>query len=190
VAELELEPQAALDRELAIRAGRGDASAFEMLVRRHQELMYSVCRRITCDDQDAADALQEALATAWRRIGTFVGRSSVSTWLFRVATNAAIDEIRRRSRQSQHSHVTTIRPGRFQDVEKAAVSKATVDWALAQLPPQYRAAVILREYHDYTYQEIADIMDVPIDTVKSRISRGRQALAELLLPSYRPELCP
>jgi RNA polymerase sigma-70 factor (ECF subfamily) len=152
--------------------------------------MYGVCRRITCDDQDAADALQEALLTAWRGIGAFEGRSAVSTWLFRVATNAAIDEVRRRSRQSNHSHLTTIHPGSSHDVETAAVSKSTVDWALAQLPPQYRAAVVLREYHDYTYQEIADIMDIPIDTVKSRISRGRQALAELLIPSYRPNLGP
>ena len=75
------------------------------------------------------------------------------------------------------------------DVEGVVVARSTVDWALAKLPPQYRAAVVLREYYDLSYQQIAEVLEIPIDTVKSRISRGRQALAELLVPAAREAAC-
>jgi RNA polymerase sigma-70 factor, ECF subfamily len=187
VAEPDPGLQAASDRELATLAAGGDSGAFEALALRHRSLMYGICRRITCDDQDALDALQEALLLAWRRIGSFEGRSAVRTWLFRVATNAAIDEVRRRSLRPGVPGAATPELAGPHDVEATVVTKSTVDWALGQLPPQFRAAVVLRDYCDCTYEHIAEIMDIPIDTVKSRISRGRQALAELLMPSYRPE---
>jgi RNA polymerase sigma-70 factor, ECF subfamily len=187
VAESGPDREAAADHQLTAWAAAGDTAAFAALVTRHRDLMYAVCRRITCDDQDALDALQEALLVAWRRIGSFEGRSAVRTWLFRVATNAAIDEVRRRARQpGQDSADLSGRPG-TDDVEDTVVARSTVDWALAQLPPQFRAAVVLREYCDLSYQQIAEIMDIPVDTVKSRISRGRQALADLLVPTFRPE---
>lgn len=149
--------------------------------------MYGVCRRITCNDHDAVDALQEALIIAWRRIGSFEGRSALSTWLYRVAANAAIDEVRKRARSPVPIlDVPDSQPGGH-DVELIAVTKSAVDWALSQLPPQFRAAVVLREYYDCTYQQIAEVMEVPLDTVKSRISRGRQALADLLLPTCLEE---
>lgn len=175
------------DNELADRAARGSKTAFETLVGRYYPFMFGVCRRITCDDNDAVDALQEAFLVAWRRIGTFEGRSAVSTWLFRVATNAAIDEVRRRSRRPELSDFTAAGPGVYQGFETATAAKFTVDWAMAQLPPQFRAAVVLREYYDYTYQQIAELLSIPIDTVKSRISRGRQALADLLVPASASE---
>jgi RNA polymerase sigma-70 factor, ECF subfamily len=170
------------DNELVSRAAGGSKTAFEILVGRYHPLMFGVCRRITCDEHDAVDALQEAFLVAWRRIGTFEGRSAVSTWLFRVATNAALDEVRRRSRRLELADFVAANRAVQYDLETAAAAKFTVDWAMAQLPPQYRAAVVLREYYDCTYQQIADLLDIPIDTVKSRISRGRQALADLLVP--------
>jgi RNA polymerase sigma-70 factor (ECF subfamily) len=149
--------------------------------------MYAVCRRITCHDQDAADALQEARLAAWRRIGTFGGRSSLRTWLFRIATNAAIDVVRRRAQRQEQFDAVAADYAAPVDVAESVITRTMVDWALAQLPPQFRAAIVLREYYDLTYQEIADDLEIPIDTVKSRISRGRQALAELLLPSFLGE---
>jgi RNA polymerase sigma-70 factor (ECF subfamily) len=175
------------DLDLVVRAVAGDARAFEVLAERSRGMMYAVCRRITCNDQDAVDALQETLIDAWRRIGSFEGRSAVSTWLYRIATNAAIDEVRRRAHLREHGDLAAADRAGPHDVEASAVTRSTVDWALGRLPPQFRAAVVLREYHDLTYQQIAVVMDVPVDTVKSRISRGRQALAELLLPSFRGE---
>jgi RNA polymerase sigma-70 factor (ECF subfamily) len=175
------------DEELAMLAAAGDSSAFEILVERHRDFMYSICRKITCNDQDAVDALQDALVTSWRHIGSFECRSSIRTWLFRVATNAAVDEVRRRARRQDQADAAVGDRASSLDVEAMAVARTTVDWALARLPPQFRAAVVLREYYGLTYQEIAETLDIPIDTVKSRISRGRQALVGLLLPSMRGE---
>jgi RNA polymerase sigma-70 factor (ECF subfamily) len=172
------------DAELAALAAAGDAGAFSVLAARHQKLMYGVCRRITCNDDDAVDALQEALVIMWQRIGTFEGRSAMSTWLYRIAANAAIDEVRRRARRAVQADESVLEGmAAAHDVAGEAALRMTVDWALRQLPPQYRAAVVLRENYDMSYQQIADILDVPLDTVKSRISRGRQALANLLLPA-------
>ena len=94
------------DSELAGLAAIGDAGAFGLLVGRYQRLMYGVCRRITCNDQDALDALQEALVLMWQRIGMFEGRSAMSTWLHRIAANAAIDEVRRRARRAVQTDVS------------------------------------------------------------------------------------
>jgi RNA polymerase sigma-70 factor (ECF subfamily) len=173
------------DAELVSSILGDDEAAFEVLVSRYRELMYTVCRRITCDDSAAADAVQEALIAVWSKIGSFQGRSAVSTWLFRIASNSAVDEVRRRAaRREQDYYLDESRPA-ARDVEAAVVARSSVDWALAQLPPQFRAAVVLREYYDFSYQEIANILGVPIDTVKSRISRGRQALRDLLMPGFR-----
>jgi len=172
------------DNELAALAAAGDTGAFETLAGRYQSLMYGVCRRITCNDDDAVDALQESLIIMWQRIGSFEGRSAMGTWLFRIATNAAIDEVRRRARRPAQAYDEVLDRAGPDDVESAAVLRSTVDWALGRLPPQFRAAVVLRENYDCSYQQIADILGIPLDTVKSRISRGRQALADLLVPSY------
>jgi RNA polymerase sigma-70 factor, ECF subfamily len=173
------------DSDLAALAAAGDDAAFRLLAGRYQGLMYGVCRRIACNDQDALDALQEALVLMWQRIGTFEGRSAMSTWLYRIAANAAIDEVRRRARRAVQADVSALdREAAPDDVAGQAALRSTVDWALGRLPPHYRAAVVLRESYELSYLQIADILEVPIDTVKSRISRGRQALAGLLMPSF------
>jgi RNA polymerase sigma-70 factor, ECF subfamily len=183
--EFAIEPVAEADADLVTLAAGGDVRAFEVLAGRHRGFMYAVCRRITCDDHDAVDALQEALLAAWSRIGSFEGRSAVSTWLFRIAANAAIDEVRRRAQRQREADAAIEERAGQTDVEAVAVARSTVDWALARLPPQFRAAIVLREYYDLTYQQIAETLDIPIDTVKSRISRGRQALTDLLMPGFR-----
>jgi RNA polymerase sigma-70 factor, ECF subfamily len=139
VAEFAQEREIVRDLELARRAAGGETGAFEVLVWRYQRLMFGLCRRITCDDHDAVDALQEALLAVWRRIGTFEGRSALSTWLFRVAANAAIDEVRRRSPGIQSADLAGADPADPYDVETSAVAKSTVDWAMAMLPPPFRA---------------------------------------------------
>jgi len=184
MAEVQTDRTPVPDNELASLAACGDTHALEVLAGRYQRMMYGVCRRITCNDEDAIDALQESLIIMWQRIGSFEGRSAVSTWLFRIAANAAVDEVRRRARRPVSADTLIADRSGPDDVESAVVLRSTVDWALGQLPPQFRAAVVLRENYDCTYRQIADILEIPIDTVKSRISRGRQALAGLLLPSY------
>lgn len=168
------------DDALVRRCAAGDRVAFEVLARRHQQRMYAICRRVTCHDYDALDALQDALTAAWQRIGDFDGRAQVGTWLYRIATNAAIDEVRRRRRRPAPSDELAAAPALRPPLEESVADRLAIDWAMGQLPPQFRAAVVLREYCGLSYREIAEIRKIPIDTVKSQISRGRQALAELL----------
>ena len=142
--------------------------------------MYAICRRVTCDDNDALDALQEALLQAWRKLDRFAGDAQVGTWLYRVATNAAIDEVRRRARRPEPSHELGSMLASSGLPRDQVADRLTIDWALAQLPPQFRAVIVLREYLGLSYLEIAQVRGIPVDTVKSQISRGRQALARLL----------
>lgn len=168
------------DEDLAARAARGDHRAFETLVRRHQANLYAICRRITCNDQDALDALQDTLIILWRRIGEFQGRSQVSTWLYRVATNAAIDEVRRRSRRPDPAATVPEIRSSAPSLSDQLADRLDLDRAVARLPPQFRAAIVLREYCGLSYQEISEVRGIPVQTVKSQIARGRMALAELL----------
>lgn len=150
---------------------------------------FAVCRRILSNDEDALDATQEAMIAIARGLRRFDGRSAFPTWCFRVATNAALDELRRRRRRP----VTA--PDRLRDdgaplfaeastgldrVAGPVTDRLTVEIALGRLPEDQRVAVVLRDIADLDYAEIAEILTVPIGTVRSRIFRGRAALAEML----------
>ena len=139
--------------------------------------------------EDALDATQEALIAITRGISRFDGRSRFTTWMYRVATNAALDEARRRRRRPIASeHLAEIATGA--DPTDAVDARLDVDAALATLPPDYRAAVALRDLVGLDYAEIATVLDVPIGTVRSRIARGRATLADRIGnhddPSERP----
>lgn len=140
-----------------------------------------MCRRLTGNDADALDAAQEALLAVVRGLPRFDGRSSFGTWCYRVATNACLDELRRRRRRPDP--VLAAReeadPGAGR-VDEAAAAKVDVDAALATLPPDYRAAVVLRDLCGLDYAEIGDVLGIPPGTVRSRIARGRAALADHL----------
>jgi RNA polymerase sigma-70 factor (ECF subfamily) len=174
------------DEELTDRAIRGDRGAFNVLMNRHRDQLHVICRRITGHEQDAQDALQDALVTAWRQLGTFQGRAKLSTWLYRIATNAAIDERRRRDRRPAPTEAILDRPVPGPSVADRVADRVTLSCALAQLPPRFRAAVVLREYCGMSYREIADVRQLPIDTVKSQLSRARQALVDLLAEPGAP----
>lgn len=169
------------DLALVQRAVLGDTSAYELLMTRHRQRLYGVCRRVTGNDEDAHDALQETLLLVWRRMGTFEERSAVSTWLYRIATNAALDQLRRQRRDSVRMDELGSRASLSSPSPEGAVTSAvTLDWALGRLPPQFRAAIVLRELVGLTYEEISDVRGIPINTVKTQISRGRQALRDVL----------
>ena len=163
-------------------AQAGDRAALDTLLRRHHDRLYALCRRVTGNDADGADACQEALIAIVRSLDRFDGRSAFSTWAYRVATNACLDELRRRRRRPEPGlpdDERRWRPGdgrpagdAFADVD----TRVAVDAALAGLPPEYRVAVVLRDLCGLAYSEIAEVLDVPIGTVRSRIARGRAAL--------------
>jgi RNA polymerase sigma-70 factor (ECF subfamily) len=179
-------------------ARAGDRQALDAFLRLQHDRVWAVCRRICGNDTDAADATQEALIAIVRGLPRFDGRSSVSTWCYRVATNACLDELRRRRRRPLasgddprlDSEPSTSAPS----AEQVVADRLTVDAALAQLPEEFRVPVILRDLCDLDYHEIAELLGVPGGTVRSRISRGRGALATLVgnqtdpadRPTHRP----
>ena len=169
------------DEELASRAARGDAGALDALLRRHTSLVHAVCRRVLGNADDALDASQEALIAIARKIHLFDGRSRFSTWAYRVATNAALDEGRRRSRRPQPSETLPERVNHTgRAVDDHVADQLDIDAALSRLSPDYRAAVALRDLLGMDYAEIGEVLDIPPGTVRSRIARGRAIVAEIL----------
>lgn len=164
------------DPELARRAGDGDQPALEAILERHFDRVHAVCRRVTANRDDALDATQEALVAVVRRIATYDGRAAFTTWLHRVAVNAALDELRRKGRRPRPAEELPESPGR--SFEPAVDARLDVDAALASVPEDFRVAVVLRDLADLEYEEIARVLDIPVGTVRSRIARGRAALAE------------
>lgn len=175
-------PSGALsDDELAVLARAGERAALEVLLRRNFDRIHTICRRVTCHDEDAQDATQEALVAIYRNIGGFDHRAAFATWLYRVATNAALGEVRRRGRRPlPMDQVTSWGPDNRDLAGLEVPDRVDIDRALSQVPPVFRVAVILRDLCDLDYPTIAAVLDLPEGTVRSRIHRGRQALRALL----------
>jgi RNA polymerase sigma-70 factor (ECF subfamily) len=165
----------------------------DQLLRRHYDRVHAVCRRITGSEADAADAAQEAMIAIVRAIPRFDGRSSFGTWAYRIATNASLDELRRRRRRPVLADTRSMGEmgGTGEAVEhadpdsslrlNAIAERMSLDAALLALPESFRVPVVLRDVADLDYAEIAEALDVPVGTVKSRIARGRAALAAELI---------
>jgi RNA polymerase sigma-70 factor (ECF subfamily) len=168
------------DADLAAAAARGDRRALEDLLDRHTDRVYAICRRVLIDREDALDATQEALIAVARRIGTFDGRAQFTTWLYRVAMNAALDESRRRARRPLPIDLNTDRASADVPIDSLVADRVDVDAALATIPEEFRAAVALRDLGGLDYADIAEILGIPPGTVRSRIARGRAALADRL----------
>jgi RNA polymerase sigma-70 factor (ECF subfamily) len=170
-------------------AQQGDRAALDALLRRHHDRIHAVCRRLAGNEADALDATQEALIAIVRGIRRFDGRAAFSTWAYRVATNACLDELRRRKRRPVLGALDDV--GRVDAGGAPAVAievlpdRLAVDDALAQLPEEFRAPVVLRDLCDLDYAEIGDILGIPPGTVRSRIARGRAQLARRLADSAR-----
>ena len=159
---------------------RGDRSAFGELVARHERRVYGLCLRILGNRQDAEDAAQEAFVAALRRAATFRQAAAFSTWLYRIAVNAATDLARRRAR----ARVVPLdqdladRAGPVgRDPGEEVVTAVAVQAALTRVPEEFRVAVVLCDLYRVPYAEAAQILEVPVGTVKSRVFRGRLALA-------------
>jgi RNA polymerase sigma-70 factor (ECF subfamily) len=138
-----------------------------------------VCRRLAGNDADAADATQEALIAIVRGLPRFDGTAKFSTWAYRVAVNATLDEMRRRSRR-QAVDIDEMHSLSVPSHEGRASQRVDVDEALLRLPVEFRAAVVLRDLCALDYAEIAEVLGIPPGTVRSRIARGRAMLLPLL----------
>ena len=175
-------------RELAAAAAGGDRAASEELLGALYDRVHGVCRRICGNAADAEDATQEAMISIARGLRAFDGRAAVTTWAYRIATNAALDELRRRGRRPSpvdpDLHPESIGDAPT-DVERLG-DRLDLDAALRAVPLDFRVAVVLRDVAGLEHADIAAHLDVPVGTVRSRIARGRRHLADLLDLGNRP----
>lgn len=172
------------DDELVRRYLTGDADAFTALMQRHQGRIYAVCMRILGNPDDAADATQNAFMTALRKLNQFRGDAAFTTWLHRVAVNACYDSLRASKRQPLLRAVdggVPPEPGPpLPDHAENVALHLDVSYALRQVPEEFRVALVLADVQDLPYEQIARVLDVPVGTVKSRVHRGRLALARAM----------
>jgi RNA polymerase sigma-70 factor (ECF subfamily) len=170
------------DADLLRAHAAGDAVAFEELVRRHRDRLWAVALRTMRDREEAADALQDALISAYKAAGSFRGDSAVTTWLHRIVVNACLDRMRRRQTRAtvplpeEGPH----EPADSRDRVAERDTRMVVEEALRQLPPEQRAAIVLVDVEGWSVAETATMLGVPEGTVKSRCARGRARLAVLL----------
>lgn len=175
------------DADLLARHVAGDPDAFGELVRRHRDRLWAVAVRTLGDREEAADAVQDALVSAFRAAHTFRGQSAVTTWLHRITVNACLDRARRAaSRRTApvteetnfenllEPHESAAAPAERGELHRELLS------ALATLPPEQRAALVLVDMQGYPVAEAAKVLDIPTGTVKSRCARGRARLLPLL----------
>lgn len=181
------------EQRLVDAAKGGDEAAFEELVRLYEKRVLALTNRMCRNPEDAAEAAQEAFISAWQGLKFFRGDSSFSTWLYRLASNACVDLLRREGR-----HQTAAGPSLNDEETKIDVPdtaatpheaaeqrelRELIEEGLQSLTPDHRQVLILREMHQLSYDEIAQSLDIDVGTVKSRISRGRKQLRNFLIAS-------
>jgi len=169
-----------LDRALVAAHVDGDPAAFAQLVRRHRDRLWAVALRTTGDREEAADALQDALISAYRSAGSYRGEARVTTWLHRVVVNACLDRLRRRAVRPTVPLPDDLALSDPRDAIADRETAMEVEAALAGLPLDQRAALLLVDVQGHSVQEAADVLGVPTGTVKSRCARGRARLAVTL----------
>lgn len=191
-----LEPRAVLpgpllsDQEIVDRVLAGETPLFELLMRRHNQLLYRTLRAILQDDSEAEDAMQDCYVRAFTQLERFEGRSQLSTWLVRIGVNLALDRVRRRGR------VFFVAPSTLEQPSAAAAEQAAtrtpedelasreiarlLQTAIDRLPLQYRAVFVLREIEQLDTRQTAECLGIAEGTVKTRLRRSRARLQELL----------
>lgn len=182
------------DKELVRRVKKGDKQAFDLLFLRYQHKILNLVSRYLRDPEDVQDVTQEAFIKAFRALPRFRGDSAFYTWLYRIAINTAKNHLVARSRRPPGTDVD-VEDAEFMDGTDALKDaespesalardelKAAIDSAIAELPDDLRSAVTLREFDGLSYEQIAEIMDCPVGTVRSRIFRAREAIDRAIEP--------
>lgn len=181
------------EEQLIRLAQQGDNSAFEQLLLLHQKKVYNLCLRMSANPDDALDLSQEAFLKAWKNLSQYQFEASFSTWLFRLTSNVCIDFLRRKKRRQETSLTETYEdsddgaefsvPDAQPLPEQQAITKETqleLAQAMARLAPDHREILQLRVIEGLAYEQIADILDIRVGTVKSRLARARLALRKIL----------
>lgn len=173
---------AAKDTELLARVVGGDHEAFGLIMRHHEDRVFSVCFRIMGNRELALDATQETFLTAFRKAAQFKGESALGTWIYRIAVNTCYDQLRKEKRRSAEplpDHLDPTDPSAEDALESAGL-RPEIQRALATLPPEFRSAVVLSDIEGMAVAEISGVLGIPAGTVKSRVFRGRRLLAREL----------
>ena len=168
----------------------GDPDAFGELVRRHRDRLWAVALRTLGNPDDAADALQDGLINAYRRAKSYRGDAAVSTWLHRIVVNACIDRVRKAAARPtdplpDHDDRSLTFAGAGPDPADSVVMRLDIEAALATLPTEQRAALVLVDMEGVPVAEVAEMLGCAVGTVKSRCARGRAKLLPLLVPQQR-----
>lgn len=170
------------DRDLITYAQQGDRQAFTELVCRHQGSIVSLTYRMCGDLRLAEDAAQEAFVRVWQNLNSYKPKYAFRSWLYRIATNAALDSLRRERPSEELDSLSLADPGATPERSVEDNQRTMhVRRAIAQLSEPLRLVLILREYQELTYQEIADALDIPVGTVMSRLNSARVQLRHELL---------
>ena len=173
------------DEDLVRRYLSGDRAAFAVLVERHERRVYNLALRMTGREEDARDAAQDAFLTSLSKLSSFRGEAAFTTWLHRVTVNACYDLLRKRQRQplldrSGDDDLPRPEPPPVPDHADDAVLSIDVQRALVDVPEDFRVVMILHDVQDLPQEDVAAILGIPVGTVKSRLHRGRIALAKAL----------
>lgn len=180
------------------RAQQGDLSAYETLIQSYETLIYNLCLRMLKDQQEAYDAAQEVCLKIWRQLGTYKGKSKLTTWIYRLTTNQCLDILRKNKKKQEVSLYIDeedteekLAPTQsvWEDVSEHMMhsERQRVLWeAIDSLKEEYRIALLLRDIEGRSYEEIASILELSLGTVKSRISRARLKLKKILEQDREP----
>ena len=187
------------DPELILRLQRGDEWAFQLMVRRFRNKIFSIAFGITLDAEESQDIMQEVFLQVYRTIGDFRGDASLATWLHRITVNRSLNWKRRWARRFKWLHVSTDSTDGQPAVEPEsdlpspeirvanAQTRRQIDNALKMLPDQARTVFVLREIEGLSYEEIADAIGIKLGTVRSRLFHARKRLKEILQPLMEEE---
>lgn len=173
---------AAQDAELLARVVAGDHEAFGQIMRNHEDRVFAVCLRVMGNREQALDATQETFLTAFRKADQFRGNAAFGTWVYRIAVNTCYDILRKQKRRRTDpipDHLDPVDHSAEDAVDSAAL-RPEIRAALDALPDDFRTAIVLSDIEGMSLPEIADVLEIPVGTVKSRVFRGRRLLAQEL----------
>lgn len=170
------------DAALIARVVEGDSEAFTDLMRRHEDRVFAVCLRLMGSRSAALDASQETFLTLYRKAGQYRATAAVGTWLYRIAVNTCYDLLRKEKRRSSEPIPDYLDPedSTAQDAYTSVELRPSIEKALADLSPEFRSVVVLADVHGLSMPEVAETLEIPVGTVKSRLFRARRHLAASL----------
>ncbi len=180
------------DTQLVKASRQGGQDAFALLVQRHQRRVFNLSLRMLQDYEDASEVTQEAFLAAWQGLPSFRGEARFATWLYRITYRCCLRQLERRKRERDLQAVIEAeqtlegmhREQRAEDILEQRDRQTMVREQMEQLPARYRSVLILRHLYEMTYEEMADILSMPIGTIKTRLIRARHLLKERLLTQH------